>query len=284
MISSALALVLALGAPARAQAQTNEIQAYNDAKTAYDGGNYEEAIRRFGPLLDGGDRALTSRPLVQESRKYYGACLVLVGRSGDAVDVFKALLNDDPEEQLNESLFPTPVLDVFNQVKREMADELARRREAIRRQQERERHEAELRLRAELLSKVGVLERTVERRPLWQGLLPFGVAQFQNDQDTKGVLFLSGEALLLAVNVTSYFLWFSLPAVQQGEAPVNKTLEDVFGIANLTSLCGLGLLFGLGAWDGIANLDRETVVTRRRRMTPEEVEDAIRAGTTENEP
>ena len=269
--------MVVLAAPARAWAQPSAIQSYTDAKAAYDAGNYEDAVRRFGPLVDDGPGQLTDRIYLQDSRKYYGASLVFVGRNADAVAVFEALLRDDAEAEMPAALFPTRARDLFNQVKTDMREELRRQQEELRRAQERERREQEARLRAEILSKAVLFERTVERRPLWQGFLPFGIAQFQNGQDTRGVLFLAGEGLMLAVNVTSYFLWQGLPPAEQGEAPINDTIQDVSFYANLASLCALVALFGLGAWDGVANLETERVVTRR--LTPEEVEDAIEAGT-----
>jgi tetratricopeptide (TPR) repeat protein len=271
-----LALALLWLAPASASAQTNEVSLFNQAKTAYDAANYDEAIRLFGPLVDGGARQLSSHVLLQESRKYYGASLALVGRGGDATQAFQALLRDDPEEELSESLFPPRVLDVFRTVKTDMQAELHRQEEAIRQAEERQRQEQEDRLRAEILSKAVLFERTVERRPIWQGLVPFGIAQFQNGEDTKGALFLVGEGLLLAINIASYLTWQSLPAVEPGEAPIDDTIQDVSFYANLASLGGLVTLFGLGAWDGIANLQRERVTSHR--LSPEQVRQAIEAG------
>jgi len=233
-----------------------------------------DGIRRFAPLVDGSSQSLTDPALLQESRKYYGASLVLVGRSGDAVLVFNSLLRDSPDEDLSPSLFTTRVRDVFNQVKADMQAELAGREAAIREAQERARREQEQQVRAEILSKAVLFERTVEHRPIWQGLLPLGIAQFQNDQDTKGILFLVGEGLMLAGSVTSYWVLASLEGAD--DVPVNRTLSDVFLVSNWITVAALGVLVGLGAWDGVANLETERVVTRR--LTPEEVREAIEAG------
>jgi hypothetical protein len=277
VIRAVFAIAVSLAVPIRALAQTDEFQRYSNAKTAYEGGDFEEAVRRFAPLVDGGPDSLTSHALLQESRKYYGASLVLVGRGMDAAAVFRTLLTDTPTEDLSPSLFTTRVRDVFNGVKSEMAAELAQREAEIREAEERQRREQEARVRAEILSKAVLYERTIERRPLWQGFLPFGIAQFQNDQSTKGVLFLAGEGLLLGVNVVSYFLSLQLAGPYKTAQPdIKYTLGDIFFYANIASLCGLGTLLGLGAWDGVANLETERVV--KRRLTPEEIGNAIDEG------
>lgn len=277
MIRAVFAIAVSLAVPIRALAQTDEFQRYSNAKTAYEGGDFEEAVRRFAPLVDGGPDSLTSHALLQESRKYYGASLVLVGRGMDAAAVFRTLLTDTPTEDLSPSLFTTRVRDVFNGVKSEMAAELAQREAEIREAEERQRREQEARVRAEILSKAVLYERTIERRPLWQGFLPFGIAQFQNDQSTKGVLVLAGEGLLLGVNVVSYFLSLQLAGPYKTAQPdIKYTLGDIFFYANIASLCGLGTLLGLGAWDGVANLETERVV--KRRLTPEEIGNAIDEG------
>lgn len=276
---SAAVLAIVFG-PTPAIAQTDELRLYGDAKTAYDAADYQEAVRRFGPLVDGGPQKLTNEVLLEEAHKYYGASLVLVGRQADGETIFKTLLEMNPRAELSHALFPTNVLDLFNGVRREMEERLRRQEDAIRRAEELARREQEARIRRELLSKAVLFERTIVRRPVWQGFLPFGLAQFQNGDDAKGILFLVGETLLASATIVTYLEFYSNDFVYGSrDIAADKTFYDVLYFTNVISLVSFGLLLGLGMWDGVANLERETIVTRRLR--PEEVEAAIEAGTRE---
>jgi len=274
-VAALLGAVLASG---EARAQPSDIEAFADAKASFLASNWQEAVDKFAPLVEGGARTLTDPVILQEARKYYGACLVLVGRAGDATAVFETLLETDPDAQLSESAFPQQVLEVFRGVRGEMEAELRRQREIIRLAEEQGRLREEARIRQEIVSKAVLFERSVNIRPIWQGLLPFGIAQFQNDQNGKGVLFLVSETLMLGTNIASF--WLSQPLPNADAIGVNRTLAEVLFYTNITSLAVFGVLLAVGGWDGISNLETESVVTRR--LTPEEVRDAIDQGERES--
>jgi hypothetical protein len=270
-------LLAALSAPEASHAQ-GELQRFSEAKASFDASNYAESVARFAPLVDGGPASLTDRIILQEARRYYAASLVLVGRAGDAAETFRALLEADPEAEMSSSLFTQRVIEVFEEVRRDMEQELREQREAIRIAEEAARLREEARIRQEIVSKAVLYETVVVRRPMWQGALPFGIAQFQNDQNGKGVLFLVSESLMLATNVASF--WLSQPLPAADDIPVNRALARGLFYVNVSSLAVFGALLVVGGWDGLSNLTTESRMGRR--LTPEEVRDAIDQGERES--
>jgi hypothetical protein len=71
-------------------------------------------------------------------------------------------------------------------------------------QEEKAKAEAERQkaaLRQQMLERLASEEQIVERHSRWTALLPFGVGQFQNGQETAGWLLLSAESLLVLGSV-----------------------------------------------------------------------------------
>ncbi len=87
------------------------------------------------------------------------------------------------------------------------------------------------------------------------GVLPFGIPQFENGDQGKGVAFLMGESFLLSINVASY--WLSQPLRDADATPTNHRLAETLFYANVASAIGLGALLLWGAWDGISNRDEK---------------------------
>ena len=76
----------------------------------------------------------------------------------------------------------------------------------------------------------------MQERSLFLCFFPFGVGQFQNGHTTKGIIFLTVEALALATNVASYFVIDSLREGSGFIAPQNIDRAKTFEIVLYVSL------------------------------------------------
>ncbi len=261
-------------------ARADEVDEFGRAKNAYDAGNYALAVQRFGALLDGGASRIQSHALSLEARKYLAVSLMFVGRRADALVEFERLLRDEPDYQLDPVMFPTEVLDAFGEVRtrvgrdREQIDAQRRRRREAERQAEEQRQRG---ARERLLEQVRpqVFEREVVRRSRWLAPLPFGIGQFQNDQPTKGWIFLVSEGFLFVVNVASYWARLALGPYVDPLNPVNfDPLWEALGVVNFTSLGLLAAAVIGGAIDGL--LSFEPPQPRWRRLPPDRVPPGLR--------
>lgn len=106
---------------------------------------------------------------------------------------FLDLLRRRPDYELDSLMFPASVVELFESVRNEHADELESIRES-RARSDRGSDGAN----SESTETV-YIERIVERRVLPLNFIPLGTGQFQNDQPLKGVLFGGGQLASAAV-------------------------------------------------------------------------------------
>jgi hypothetical protein len=158
--------------------------------------------------------------------------------------------------------------------------------EALERQQEeelqREREEAEARLRAEQrerwrvaeLERLASLETVVRRNDRWMAWVPFGLGQFQNEDNTLGWVFLTAESALTITALTATSIELGLHSqADGGRAPLNSD--------DLTSKVRAARGVGTVAWVSLvgvaaagileANLSyrSEVELGQRRRVLPD---------------
>ncbi len=199
-VVAAAGVALALSLPRGALANSaNDLEKAHGAYVAH---KYDEAETRLRALLGPGSPAALKDPDgIADARMYLAAVLLAEGKKPEAEAVLDSLLLDKPEYQ------PDP-LRVSLQATDALVDARARLHESLSRlqaervrlaQEEKARAEAERQkaaLHLQMLEKLAAEELVVERHSRWEALLPFGVGQFQNRQETAGWLFLSTESLL----------------------------------------------------------------------------------------
>jgi hypothetical protein len=153
-----------------------------------------------------------SRAIREECLEFLGASLLFQGASREGAIAFERLLVLEPDWELDPAIFPTPILDEFARVKNEMRERL----EALQAAElqiaeiERQRRIDEDRVRREALAEAlepRYLVHEGQNRSLFLALVPFGVGQFQNDQDTKGWTLFGLEAALFAANAWTFLSW-----------------------------------------------------------------------------
>lgn len=211
---------LALLAPARAQAQQGDFERYDRARAAYDVGDYEQAVDLFEALVGGPIPDLAIPGLVAESRKFLGAAYLFVDRRPEALEQFRLILQADIALEMDDVTFPAAVREALEEVRLEVrreAEEAERAERMARERQLREMLAQQERLERlrELASRM-VIE---EENSRWIAAIPFGVGQFQNDNETFGWVLAIAEGALAVTSLSTYLL-HSLMAEEQ--APVDE--------------------------------------------------------------
>jgi hypothetical protein len=256
---------------------------YRVGRQAYQNQDYETAAQRFETLVNGSDRL---DPAVRiEARKYLAASYVFLNRPDDAETQFTLLLQDDPTHELDDVLFARQVVTVFRRVQNRIAEERARRereereREAERRQREAERilRERDRVQRLEELARQMIVE---ERSSRWLATIPFGVGQFQNDDEGLGWFFFITESAFTATAVTTAIL--HAIAVQQIEQLASEfrppedpdviaanDLEDISRWINIIAVGALGATMLAGILEAHASFEDVRTEVRVRELPPD---------------
>ena len=202
----ALALLAALAPPAAADDLLDFEQALNAYRTA----EYPLAVARFRSLLE--REPPPSRAIREECLQYLGAALLFQGESNEASAAFEDLLVHEPDWELDEGVFPTPILDAFRVVKNRMRERLEalRQAELAAAEMERQARMEQYRLRLGSLGEAlepRYLVHDENDRSLFLAFVPFGVGQFQNGHDAKGWTLFGIEAGLFAANAWTFLAW-----------------------------------------------------------------------------
>lgn len=109
-------LLLALGGTPSVQAQDAALQ---DAVTAYQSADYDEAIEQFAALVED---AATERPVKKEALQYLGRAYVAKRAYDDARDTIDRLLDlEPPLVQLDPDVEPPPLMKLYYEVRRDYA-------------------------------------------------------------------------------------------------------------------------------------------------------------------
>ncbi|MCU0691576.1 MAG: hypothetical protein MUF54_09255 [Polyangiaceae bacterium] len=182
---------------------------FEKARNPYSAGRYDVAAERFAELLDpGADNALRDPNLIERARTYRAASLIALGSLNDADAEIERVLRTNPNAFPDPVVFPTQVLDRFTDVRTRIRDELeAKAREKA--EKERGERERERAAKAHEQARVAELERLARQQvrvvenSRWISLVPFGVGQFQNDQDGLGWAFFSVQAALATTTIVT---------------------------------------------------------------------------------
>jgi hypothetical protein len=197
VMAAAVATLLGVSS-ARADGRTELDKAYS----AYVGHKYDDAESRLRALLDPVTGTLKDPDVIADARMYLGAVLVAEGKRDDAGKIFEGLLISKPDYEPDPLRVSTEAVDTFldarSRIRAHLASikaEQARTERDARDKAEAERQRAAARL--GMLEKLAGEEIVRRQNSRWVGLVPFGVGQFQNDENALGGLLLATEAALL---------------------------------------------------------------------------------------
>jgi hypothetical protein len=287
VVALAVSLHIAASRDARADAQSD----LEKAQRAYVAHKYDEAEARLHTLLDPKKNLLTDPDSIADARMYLGAVLVAEGKKDDAGRVFEQLLLDKPDYQPDPLRVSLEATDAFIDARARLRDRLAAlQAEQVRKvQEEKARVEAERQkaaTRLALLEKLASTETVIERHSRWLAMVPFGVGQFQNGQDTLGWVFLSTEVLLAVgsaggAGVSLYEQLQANGAVQRHDTLEATSYEQRAQFAAIVA-DGFGVAFMAAAIGGIVHAQLtfvpERLETRKRDIPPLSLEPVIGPG------
>lgn len=276
------------GAPARQSSsaqgagELDASAALERARIYYESARYAECVQAFSRLLE---RAGRLQPKERgTARVYLAACLIASGRTEEARQQFRlAILEDRLLEAPDPVVFPPAVVDVYVQVRTSLMEDLERQQEE---ELQRSRQAAEARQRAEQrerwrvaeLERLAAQETLVRRNDRWMAWVPFGLGQFQNQDNALGWVFLSVESALAVTALTATSIELGLHSqAEGGRAPLNsQDLTDKVraarrvGTAAWVSLAGVA---ALGILEANLSYRTEVEIGQRRRALP----DALRS-------
>lgn len=201
-----LALLLA-SAPAVAQDVERDV---SSLRTDFEYGKYEEVLARAQTRLDQG---VDDPKLLVEIHKLAGVSAFNLGKQSEADRHLSAMLRIDPDYTLDPFVYPPPVIEFHDKLRRSMGPELERirqvraleqaRRRAAEAEAERVRIEEE---RRRLLSQPRrVTTETIERRSFFVNLVPFGAGQFQQGRTQLGLWLASLQGAMAATSILAYW-------------------------------------------------------------------------------
>lgn len=243
---AALAAVASLASGARAQsprerrpleapAPQTAREALQQARAAFEFQDYAGVERLLAPRA-----AQVDNPQLQaEAFRLLGVARFYLGKNNGAADAFFELLKLEPDEELDPFYVSPRAITFFDQVKRQREAELQPIREQRKREAEERRRAADAELvarrrreqddetrRLVALRPPTILERRVVQREFWVSLMPFGIGQFQNGDQSLGTALATSQIVAGATSAGSALLIEALRDRSSG-----KFSRDSYNIA-----------------------------------------------------
>jgi len=167
-------------------------EAYQRGKSAYLYGSYQLAIDCLDPLLNP-DLLLSNPEELALAYEYVGLAHFYLEHKEQARQRFKSLIFFRPQHELDPVRVPPDAVTAYVQLRDELSEELKARASAL--EEQRAKEDALLK---SLTKRELIIEQRVNSRLV--ALLPFGVGQFQNEDDGVGYFFLGAELLSSALS------------------------------------------------------------------------------------
>jgi len=286
----ALLLLLGMLAAGVAPAQEPMDPAVAALNASYEYGKYAEVLERAAERIDRG--RLTEADLVT-LHKLAGLSAFNLNRMEEAARHFRALLRLEPDFNLDPFMVPPPTVAYLDDLRRQMAAELALVRQEQRLRKERERNETERRdreraeaeeqrRRLETLSRQ-VTVRQVEKRSFLVNFVPFGAGQFQQGRSSMGTLLASSEGAFALTSVISFFAYEALYTTGSVEVdgvrgptrvsvryiPTERVAQaETLQLLKWGSAIGFYAVYALGVTDSLLHHQDQVVQTSTETLAP----------------
>lgn len=178
---------------------------------------------------------------------------------------FLEMLREEPDFSMDPLLYPASVVELFEDVLRENADEL----EALRAEQNTDGEGFSV--------DTLYVERTVDENTFALTFFPFGIGQFQNGDEVKGTLFAVAQGLSLAINITSYL---AIENLRDSDGFYDTGVDGRSGAfsdaiawrrALYGSLIAFGVAYAGSVVDGILHYKPQNVTIRALDAPPPEL-------------
>lgn len=243
--------IAAEGAPASAPLSADAALAR--ATAFYESSDYPSCERAFLELLRDSRTASGLSPRAREQAAVYrAACLVALGRVGDADEQFREAIRENPQIAVpNVVVFPQAVIERFIVVRTELLAEIRRSEEERARAAREAAALARLRAAVERrrvteLERLAAREVLVEQNSRWLASVPFGVGQFQNGDTVLGGVLLGTEVALLGTCVTAVAIELGLHSRARGGASLEDAVAAEELSRNVATARRVGLYSALG--------------------------------------
>ena len=238
LLLAAPALVLAAPAPSA--------PAVAEALDAYAFGEHARACDQLTPLRARADLKPSDKAQVL---RHLGACKHVLGKSEGAREAWSALLELEPNAELDPVVFPPEMVSTFRRVK---AGRVATAPTP-----------AEVRAR-DTAPPAAAPTPPPQAKSRFVAVLPFGSGQFQNGQATKGAVLAALDSVALATGVIGLALFESQKT--SGGFLAGGTFKDPDLASTYQDLYVGGLLVFAGLWiygavDGLRHFDAPASVT-----------------------
>jgi tetratricopeptide (TPR) repeat protein len=261
----AVALALCALAPPGRTAWATPTEKLDEARDAFNAGDYERAIPLFNYLLYP-DVRLADKDDIVEAHVFLGAAYFETGSVDDARRELEDALRLDENVEMLDIIFSPEAIRFFTQV-RAVFLERARQMQA-----RKELADAEELLRQRLKDMI-----VIERRPYFINFVPFGAGQFNNKQNKKGVLALASQgaicgtsATLWSIQVAKYGFNGKVPRDEVNAVRTMQKWQIAAGVACF-------VLMGAGVADALINYQSETRLPADESLLPENLSPKKRA-------
>ena len=271
-------LVFVLMAAFALPVAADELSDFESARRHYDRQNYAKAARGLESLVGGVVPRASNSVVRLEARKYLGATYLFLGKDEAAREQFRLLLEEDLDYEIDPVAFPEAVVQTFQEVKRGVSAERARKDalEAARRQRERS-HEVEdlirQQQRIQTLEELAAVETVEKVNSRWIAALPFGIGQFQNEDRGLGIMFAVTESAFLAASIATFIGHNSLRDENPAPSEIERAtrVEKALRIGNWVSVGALLSFYVAGVVEAEVRF-KPVIRTTRPRELPQDVQ------------
>jgi len=271
-------LVFVLMAAFALPVAADELSDFESARRNYEKQNYAKAARGLESLVGGAVPRATNPVVRLEARKYLGATYLFLGKDERAREQFRSLLEEDPDYDIDPVAFPEAVVQTFQELKKEVSVQRARKDalEAARRQRERSDEVEELvrqQQRIQALEELAAVETVEKVNSRWIAAIPFGAGQFQNEDRGLGIMFAVTESAFVAASIATFIGHNSLRDENPAPSEIERArrVERALRIGNWVSV-GAFLSFAIA---GVVEAEvrfKPVIRTTRKRELPDDIE------------
>ena len=223
---------------------------FSKARNYFNFGDYDKTIK----ILKNNIYKLDKREDKIEAFTLLGASLFFKDKKDEAKKEFIELLSFDNNIYLDTLVYPPPLISFFNAIKKEFIKKNMMMRKIIEKdKKEIEESKKEIVIKEIHFKEVVETKKTIEKNPYFFVFIPFGYAQYRNNQKSKAYVFLTAESILLTSNIISYLLTYSLKDGNGYYVGSNKTKAEVYNAITKYTFFALVSFVVYGAIDGMIN-------------------------------
>ncbi|MFN3197979.1 MAG: hypothetical protein ACE366_06110 [Bradymonadia bacterium] len=226
----------AQGQPAAAaEAPFDAERALERANRAYTFGDYQTAVNELTPAVEPKMRLVG---IGEQARAFelLGLSHWYLGQTSLAQRYFRRMILLNPDKALDPRLVPPPIIEFYDGLRADLADDIKRSEAELRKrieEEERQRQERNALIR----------EVTIEKRERLVALLPFGAGQFQNGDHKLGWFFMISEG---AAAMTSLACFLAIESLRQDNTRFRQDETDLAQNLQTVQLTSAYLAIGLG--------------------------------------